>query len=239
MPLGALHRAGLFGSIAAVTEPKSYKQHAYSLPPDATEILMIRHGASAPAVDGVLFPLKDGHGDPPLAPEGEEQAQRVAERLAGEPLAALFVTTLQRTHQTAAPLAARQGLEPIVVPELREVHLGEWEGGVYRKKLAEGDPLGLQVLSQERWDLIPGAEASEDFAARTRAGIEKIVAAVGPGRRAAAVLHGGVIGELCHQATSSRPFAFVHGENGGISRLLVFTNGTWLLRSFNDSSHLG
>ena len=46
-----------------------------------------------------------GHGDPPLAPEGELQAQALADRLAGEDLSGLFVTPLQRTAQTAAPLA--------------------------------------------------------------------------------------------------------------------------------------
>lgn len=217
---------------------KTYAQQAFVLPPDATEVLLVRHGASQPAVPGDPFPLKDGHGDPPLAPEGEVQAQKVAERLRHEDLAALYVTTLQRTHQTAAPLAAITGLEPRVVADLREIHLGQWEGGVYRIKIAEADPLAGQVFAQERWDVIPGAERTEDFSARTRAGIDRIVAETGPGRRAVAVLHGGVIGDLCRQATESRPFAFIHGENGSVSRLLVFTSGAWLLRSFNDTSHL-
>ena len=38
-----------------------------------------------------------------------------------EPLSRLFVTPLRRTQETAAPLAARLGLEPVVIPELREV----------------------------------------------------------------------------------------------------------------------
>src|SRR5205085_883402 len=71
----------------------------------------------------------DGHGDPPLDPVGVAQAMRVADRLASEKLAAIYVTTLQRTLQTAAPLVARLGLEPRVEADMREVHLGEWEGG--------------------------------------------------------------------------------------------------------------
>ena len=63
---------------------------------------------------GEDFALVDGHGDPPLDPIGHQQAERVAERLAGEDIAAIYVTSLQRTVQTAAPLAARLGLEPIV-----------------------------------------------------------------------------------------------------------------------------
>jgi 2,3-bisphosphoglycerate-dependent phosphoglycerate mutase len=53
------------------------------------------------------------------------------------------------------------------------------------------------------------------------------------------VLHGGVIGEICRQATRSRPFAFVHADNCSISRLVVLPGGRQLLRSFNDTAHLG
>lgn len=217
---------------------KTYAQRAFVLPPDATEILLVRHGATQPAVPGELFPLKDGHGDPALAPEGEAQAEQLVPRLMAEDVAALYVTSLRRTHQTAGPYAAASGLEPREIAGLREVHLGEWEGGLYRIKIGEADPLAGEVFAQQRWDVIPGAEPAADFTARTRAGIEQIVEEVGPGKRAIAVLHGGVIGELCRQATESRPFAFIHGENGSISRLLVFTSGAWLLRSFNDTSHL-
>ena len=63
--------------------------------------------------------------------------------------------------QTAAPLAARTGLEPAVVPELREVSLGEWEGGEFRIRMAEGDPIAIQAVAEERWEVIPGAETME------------------------------------------------------------------------------
>jgi probable phosphoglycerate mutase len=148
------------------------------------------------------------------------------------------VTPLQRTAQTAAPLAERTGLEPIVVPELREVHLGEWEGGEWRIRLANADPLAMRVLDEEDWELIHGAESAERLAARVRAGVERLVETVGPGAVGAAVLHGGVIGEICRQATGSRPFAFVHSDNASITRLVVFAGGRWLLRTFNDTAHL-
>ena len=187
---------------------------------------------------GRRFPLRDGHGDPALAPEGELQAALVADRLAAEPLAGLFITTLRRTAQTAAPLAARLGLEPVVVPDLREVSLGEWEGGEFRVRLAEGDPIAVRAVAEERWEVIPGAEAMEPFAVRVRAGIEAVVAAAGVGVTVAVIAHGGVIGEVCRQATDSRPFAFVHSDNGSLTRLVVLDGGRWLLRSFNDTSHL-
>jgi 2,3-bisphosphoglycerate-dependent phosphoglycerate mutase len=70
------------------------------------------------------------------------------------------------------------------------------------------------------------------------AGIEKVVAATGPGRVALVFAHGGIIGEVCRQATSSRPFAFVHSDNCSLTRLVRFADGRLLLRSFNDTSHL-
>jgi 2,3-bisphosphoglycerate-dependent phosphoglycerate mutase len=215
-----------------------YPQRAFSLPADATEVLLVRHGASAAAVPGEPFPLIEGQSDPPLAPEGERQARAVCERLAGERLAGVFVTTLCRTAQTAAPLAASTGIEPVVVPELREVHLGDWEGGEYRIRMAHGDPLIPKLFAEERWDVIPGAEAMESLARRVRAGVGEVVRAVGTGTVAAVFTHGAVIAEACRQATDSRPFAFVLVDNASITRLVVFGDGRWLLRRFNETAHL-
>ena len=217
---------------------EEYRQRQFALPPGATEVILVRHGASAPAISGQPFPLLDGHGDPPLAPEGVAQAEAIAERLAREELAALYVTTLQRTHRTAAPLAARTGLGTVVVPDLREVSLGEWEGGEFRIRIAQRDPVALQAVAEERWDVIPGAESMAALAERVRTGIQAIVAHAGPDVSVAAIVHGGVIGEVCRQATGSRAFAFVHADNGSISRLIALPDGTWLLRSFNDTAHL-
>jgi probable phosphoglycerate mutase len=219
--------------------PQAVPQRRFRLPPGATEVVLVRHGASAAAIPDEPFPLlADGRGDPPLAPLGREQADAVAERLARERVAGVFVTTLQRTVQTAGPLAAALGTDPVVVPELAEIHLGEWEGGEYRIRAANGDPLVQQVFSEQRWDLIPGAETPEQLEDRVRRGIEHIVAAVGPDAAAVAVVHGGIVGEACRQATGSRPFAFIHAENASITRLVVMPGLPWLLRAFNDVAHL-
>ncbi len=143
-----------------------------------------------------------------------------------------------RTRETAAPLVAASGLQPLVVPELREVHLGDWEAGEWRVRMAQADPIAVRVLVEQRWELVPGGERDADFAARVRAGIQKVAAAAGLGRRAVAVVHGGVIGELCRQATDSRPFAFVHAENGSLSRIVVWEDGGLTLQGFNDVTHL-
>jgi len=75
--------------------------------------------------------------DPPLSAEGEEQAQRLARMfgegsLAGRP-SAIFVSDARIAQQTAAPLAERLGVHPIVVPASQQAAtvdraLHEYEG---------------------------------------------------------------------------------------------------------------
>jgi probable phosphoglycerate mutase len=216
----------------------SFEQSPYELPPGSTEVVLVRHGASEAAVVGARFPLVDGHSDPALAPAGLAQAETIPEALRGESVAGIFATSLRRTQESAAPLAEELGLEPQIVPELREVFLGEFEGGEYRIRQGRGDPIIQQVFREESWDAIPGAETLDELGARVRAGIEQIVAAVGPETTAVAFVHGGIVGRICQAATDSRPFAFVHADNGSITRIVVHADGSWLLRSFNDINHL-
>jgi 2,3-bisphosphoglycerate-dependent phosphoglycerate mutase len=213
-------------------------QRPYAPPTGATEIIFVRHGASADAVPGAPFPLIDGRGDPPLSPAGELQALAVCDRLGSEQVSGLFVTPLRRTRSTAAPLSAALGLEPVVVEELAEVRLGDWEGGEYRLRAAAGDRVIARVFDEERWDVIPNGESFDSLSARVRAGVQRIAELTGPDRIAVAIAHGGVIGEACRQATDSRPFAFVHSDNGSITRIVVGADGRWLLRVFNDVCHL-
>lgn len=218
---------------------KGHAQRLFELPPDATEVLLVRHGASASAYEDEPFAVNhEGHGDPPLSEEGQEQAELVGARLATQSLSGLFVTSLQRTHQTAAPFAARSGLAPVQVPDLREVHLGDWERGEYRARIAAADPLAIRVFVEQEWSLIPGAESNEAFGERVRRGFDQVVADAGPGVSVAAVVHGGVIAELCRQATKSEPFAFLGADNTSITRLVVFGDGRLRMRTFNDTTHL-
>jgi probable phosphoglycerate mutase len=216
------------------------RQISFMRPPGATSILLIRHGESVPARADEPFELVGGHGDPELDPRGQAQAERIAERLVRrqghDRIAALYVTNLRRTAETAAPLAGRLGLEPVVEADLREVFLGEWEGGIYRIRIMEGDPMARRMIEEERWDVIPGAEADAEFGLRVRRGIER-VAAQHRDETVAVFTHGGVIGRALAEATRSRPFAFLGADNGSISHIVV-SDGHWAVRSFNDTAHL-
>jgi len=217
-------------------EPGGYRQRSFLVPETALDLLLIRHGQSEAYVDGRPFPLTDGHGDPPLSALGHEQALSVCGRLAEEDIDAIYVSTLRRTMQTAAPLAERLGLKPVVEPGLREVNLGEWEAGLYRKMVAEMHPIARRMFAEERWNVIPGAESMVSFDGRVRAAVARIAAAH-PGQRVAVFTHGGVIGQVLALATGSRPFAFNTADNASISRMIVSPN-QWFVRGFNDTAHV-
>src|ERR1019366_2118396 len=121
-------------------------------------------------------------------------------------------------------------------PDLREVRLGDWEGGLFRQKVADADPVAVRMLTEERWDVVPGAESPIAFSTRIRNGIERIAAAH-PDSRVVAFSHGAAIAEVLHQATGSRAFAFLMSDNAAIARL-VLTPERWILRGFNDTAHL-
>jgi probable phosphoglycerate mutase len=216
--------------------PEGFRQHRFEPPAGATTVILVRHGESAAARPDEPFPLVDGHGDPPLHENGLRQADLVGERLKTQRIDAIYVTTLQRTAQTAAPLAAALGLTPVVVADLREVHLGDWEGGLLRVKAAANDPVYERMHAEQRWDVIPNAEPLATFVERTQRGLRTIVDAH-PGGRVVAVVHGGVIGCLLAHASGATSFAFNGSDNASISELVV-DGDRQVVRRFNDSAHL-
>lgn len=212
------------------------RQHRFSPPEGACDILLIRHGETQAAKRGEMFPMVDGQGDPALRPEGEIQALAVCERLKSEPIAAIYVTTMQRTHQTAGPLAAALGMTPKVEPDLREVFLGDWDGGEYRFRAAENDPAIMRAREKECWGELPGAETFAALQARVVRGLHRIAQAHA-NELVAVVVHGGVVGAALAHVAGSRNFGFNGADNGSISRVVIGPEGM-ILRGFNDVAHL-
>jgi broad specificity phosphatase PhoE len=88
-------------------------------------LILIRHGQTPANVDGVLESTVPGPG---LTELGSEQAQQLVGALADQQIDALYVSTMVRTHLTAAPLADARGLAPIERAGLREIAAGDVEG---------------------------------------------------------------------------------------------------------------
>lgn len=211
------------------------RQHRFRPPDGATQLLLVRHGESAIPVDGAAMPRLGEQADPPLHAEGEAEASRVAERLRHEPIEAIYSSPLTRCRQTAAPLAAATGFDPVIVDDLREVYLGDVDGLNLGTLVAVDDQV-RSALREERWDVLPGAEPVEGFVARVRGAIEAIVSQHGDGA-VAVFAHGAVIGQVVAEATGSRPHAFIGADNASVTHLVVVRR-RWIVRSFNDTGHL-
>jgi probable phosphoglycerate mutase len=216
--------------------PQSVAPARFVAPGGATQLLLVRHGESAPVVGDRADRPGSGPADPPLSPRGREEAARVGARLAGEPIAAIYVSSLRRTVETAGPLSAALRLEPVVEPDLREVFLGELDGLNLQRRLQDGHEQVRRALREERWDLLPGAEAQDDFAERVRSGINRI-AERHRDETVAVFTHGGVIGQVLAEATGCRPHAFTRSDNASVNHLVI-AGHRWLVRCFNDTGHL-
>lgn len=116
------------------------------------KFLLIRHG-NTDMVDKVLAGRMPGVR---LNEEGIAQAAAVAERLSSLPLSGIFSSPLERTIETARPIALKHSLEIEIRSGLNEVETGEWTG----MRMADLD-------SRTRWQLfnsfrtgtrIPGGE---------------------------------------------------------------------------------
>lgn len=220
---------------------RSYPQTFFEPPSGAGQVLLIRHGQSQPYT-GVPFPLVGGHGDPKLTELGRYQARLVGERLSSEPVAAIYVSSLTRTHETAAPLAERTGLTPSIEPDLREVFLGEGEGGRFREMATNDHPAALALRKNMEWGEVPGAETNAELTERTVGAVRRIAAAH-PDELVAAFCHGGVIAAVLGYTMGVNAMAFGGARHTSINHLVVeppaADPSTWTLRLFNDGGHSG
>jgi probable phosphoglycerate mutase len=97
---------------------------AHEASPGTTRLLLVRHGAT-PLTAEDRFSGADGVD---LSDEGRAQVTRLARRLAGERIDAVYTSPLARTVQTARLLAEPHGLTPAERDGLREISHGHWEG---------------------------------------------------------------------------------------------------------------
>ncbi len=101
-----------------------------------------------------------------LSPEGRAQAERLAARLAGEPIRAVLTSPLERARETAEPIAAALGLESRVEPALNEIDFGEWTGRSF--DALEDDPAWRRWNAARGLARPPGGETMLAVQARMR-----------------------------------------------------------------------
>jgi len=200
----------------------------------AIRLLVIRHGETA----WNRATRIQGHTDIPLSPLGLAQAERLAEALADEPLAAVYASDLSRARQTAEALASAHGLAVQFDAGLRERAFGRFEGLSW-DEIAQAHPEDSARWRRREPDFaVGGGESLNTFSARCLAAARRVVAAH-PGENIALVAHGGVLDCLYRAATRTAldaPRSWQLG-NATINRLLATSEGFTLV-GWNDDRHL-
>jgi broad specificity phosphatase PhoE len=123
-------------------------------------LLLIRHGQTPANVTGVLDAEVPGPG---LTELGQQQAEALPAALAERGIERVFVSSMLRTQLTAAPLAEGLGLEPVVLPGLREIEAGDLQGKRDQTSVQRYLAACYAWASGEREARMPGAETGEDF----------------------------------------------------------------------------
>lgn len=167
-------------------------------------VLLVRHGRSTANTSGVLAGWTPGVA---LDDRGREQAEALALRLGGLPLAAIVSSPLQRCQETVAPLVKKTGLRRVTEKRLGECRYGDWTG----RKLTElvKEPLWRVVQAHPSAAVFPGpeGEAMAAMAARGVAAIRhwdaRIAAEHGPGAVWVACSHGDVIKAIVADAMAT------------------------------------
>ena len=149
-----------------------------------TTFYLIRHAANPYLVERKIAGWLPGiH----LNAEGQKQAQHLAERLAREPIRAIYTSPLERAYETAEPIAAKLGLSLQVSEGLGEIRFGDWTDQTIAK---------LDTIPQwQRWNSfrsgtqMPNGEAMIEAQARIVREMLRL-RDVHPNERIALVTHG-------------------------------------------------
>jgi len=125
-------------------------------------IFLVRHGAT-------LLTAEDrfaGATNVQLSDEGREQVRRLAARLQGENIAAIYASPLDRTVETAGILAEAHGLEVQRRDGLREISHGRWEQ-MTRKEVERAFPDEAAAWEKDPYTFAPaGGESGLAVTAR-------------------------------------------------------------------------
>jgi probable phosphomutase (TIGR03848 family) len=173
------------------TRPSGRKRKA---PPDPTLVLFVRHGTTP--TTGAVLPGRAPGLD--LADAGRQQADKAAERIAAVgTIAAVYASPLERTRQTAAPIARATGNRVRTDRSLLECDFGDWTGA----KLAElrKKPEWSTVQQAPSRFRFPGGESFAEMQLRITSGVDRLVGAH-PGERIVVVSHADPIKAAVAQA---------------------------------------
>ena len=196
-------------------------------------LMLVRHGETEWNVQRRY----QGQSDVPLSEIGNQQAESIAGRLAGQEIGAIYASDLKRAWQTAQVIAAQIGLDVISEPRLRELKFGILEGLTF-EEAEEKYPEMITAWLDDFNNTPERAETIDMFNARIVSLLddlkvkhdEQVVLLVG---------HGGSLSEILRAVLglSLEKRWYIQMENASLSEVLIADDYVALNR-LNDTCHL-
>ena len=208
----------------------------------STEIYLIRHGDALPGAGEVEAGSYDAQS---LSELGRRQAQALAERMKGIPVAAIYSSPVKRARQTASFVGDALSLDVCIDDDLREVGLLQ-DPRLLEQLEAEERALAVRAYLQSVeiaalqvgiWSMIPGCESSEALRVRLSSVVHRI-AERHAGKRIAIISHSGAINAFLAATLNLTRDFFFPASNASISIVRV-RGEQHLLVKLNDTAHLG
>ncbi len=140
-------------------------------PPPSITLTFVRHAQSQGNASGLNDTSVPG---PTLTALGEQQAQKAADALRGKDFDGIFASTMVRTQQTAAPLARDLGEQVQVLPGLREIEAGRFEGRPEAEAASTYFLAPALWLEGNRTARIPGSIDGNEFNDRFTGAVQTI-----------------------------------------------------------------
>lgn len=201
----------------------------------STRVFLVRHGATILTAEDRFA----GSSDVPLADYGRDQAQRLALRLAGEAVAAVYASPLGRAVETARILARPHRLDVIERAELREISHGRWEQ-MTRQEVEAQYPEEVAAWDDDPFTFAPaGGESGLAVTSRALPALIDIVRAH-PGENVVVVSHKATIRLLLSLLLGFDPRRYRDNldQSPAALNIVDFRNPTRArLTLFNDTSH--
>jgi glucosyl-3-phosphoglycerate phosphatase len=182
-------------------------------------LVLVRHGESLWNAEARI----QGQRCAGLSEIGHAQAKATAAFLAAVyPAAQLASSDLQRTLETARPLAEALGREPVEDRRLRERSFGAWEGRLRAEVIVE------DAARWQRWldgdDVVGevGGESALQLADRVTPALRHLLDATPAGGTTIAVTHGGPVWHGTHRLLGLRPGTLGGVGNTSVTELVTF-----------------
>jgi broad specificity phosphatase PhoE len=199
-----------------------------------TTVLLVRHGQTDSNINNFYM----GWSSEDLNEAGYNQASRLSARLSSLPVHSVCTSPLQRAHTTAAILAEPHRLKPVVMDDLIEVNLGDWQG-LYATEIEQRWP---EVWRQWRIDpssvTVPGGESLTQVTERAIRALHRVVASH-QGEVTAIVTHEVIIKVLVAHVLGAPNHIYRRFDvnNASLSVVRIVGDQSWLA-GLNDMSHL-